>query len=454
MEIDELFKNLLEEIEPQLSLNVFNLWFSTLEPISLNENKLKIKVPMKIHKTMLTTTYKDLINSTIYSLTGKAYELEYITEDELEEEKKATAKKSTVIDVSAYFDDEWETNLNPRFTFDSFVVGDSNRLAVVAAHAVAENPGNVHNPLFLYGKSGIGKTHLMHAIGNYIVENSKMKVLYVTSNDFVADYTGIASANKGIDTINYAKEFKKKYQNVDVLIIDDIQFLVGADKSQQEFFHTFNALYQLNKQIIISSDRSPDDLKKIEDRLRSRFMMGLPVDIFPPDFDLRCKIIHRKIKNTSLEDKLSQEVIEYIANSCQNDIRFIEGTINRLMAYTAMMVPNKIDLNFAVEALKDYLSINIYAENSISKIQKAVADYFNITVNDLKSKKKTGNVSKPRHIAIYLCRTETDEGLSRIGLEFGGRDHSTVSAAVDKITNDLKNDDKLNAIVKEIKNKL
>ena len=454
MELEELFKNFLEEIEPQLSLNVFNLWFSKLEPISLDENKLKIKVPMKIHKTMLDTTYKDLINSTLYALTGKSYEIEYITEDEIEEEKKNEIKKSTVIDVSAYFDDEAETNLNPKFTFDSFVVGDSNRLAVVAAHAVAENPGAIHNPLFLYGKSGIGKTHLMHAIGNYIIQNSKKKVLYVTSQEYKEDYTGFASVNKGVDTINYANLLKNKYQNVDVLIIDDIQFLVGADKSQQEFFHTFNALYQLNKQIIISSDRSPDDLKKIEDRLRSRFMMGLPVDIFPPDFELRCKIIKRKIKNTSLEDKLNQEVIEYIANSCQNDIRIIEGKINRLMAYTAMMVPNKIDLNFAIEALKDYLNVNIYAENSISKIQKAVADHFNITVNDLKSKKKTSNIAKPRHIAIYLCRTETDEGLARIGLEFGGRDHSTVSASIEKISNELKTDDKLNNLVREIKNKL
>ena len=454
MEIKKLFNTFLEEIEPQLSLNVFNLWFSTLEPISMTEDTLTIKVPMKIHKTMLNTTYKNLIESTFFSITGKNYNIEYLTEDEIPEKNEETIvdnplKENTKEEIKENYD--WETNLNPNMTFDTFIIGDSNRLAVVSAHTVAENPGTMHNPFFLYGKSGIGKTHLMHAIGNYIVQNSNKKVLYITSNDFVADYSGIASAN---DTINYAKEFKNKYQNVDVLIIDDIQFLVGADKSQQEFFHTFNALYQANKQIIISSDRSPDDLKKIEDRLRSRFMMGLPVDIFPPDYELRCKIIKRKIKNTSLEDKITEEVVEYIANSCQNDIRFIEGTINRLMAYTAMMVPHRVDLNFAIEALKDYLSVNIYAENSISKIQKVVADYFGITVNDLKSKKKTNNIAKPRHIAIYLSRLETDEGLSRIGLEFGGRDHSTISASIDKITNELKKDEKLNLIVKEIKNKL
>lgn len=446
MEIGELFTKFLEEIEPQLSANAYNLWFSTLEPISLNENNIVMKVPMNIHKTTLSTTYSNIIKSTLLSLTGKEYEIEYLTEDELEEIKPKKEEKKV--------ENNWDSNLNPDLTFDSFIVGDSNRLAVVSAHAVAENPGSMHNPFFLYGKSGIGKTHLMHAIGNYIVKHTDKKVLYVTSNEFVSDYAGIASVNKGNDSINYAQEFKNKYQNVDVLIVDDIQFLVGADKSQQEFFHTFNTLYNANKQIIISSDRSPDDLKKIEERLRSRFMMGLPVDIFPPDYELRVKIIKRIIKNKTPEIKINDDVIEYIANSCQNDVRHLEGTINRLMVYTAMMIPEKIDLKFATEALNDYISTNIYAENSISKIQKAVADYFEITVNDLKSKKRTNNVALPRHIAIYLCRLETNEGLARIGLEFGGRDHSTVSASCEKITNDLKEDDKLKQIVKDIKNKL
>mgnify|MGYP004532531767 FL=1 len=453
MNLEELFKTFLEEVEHVVSINVYNIWFSKIKPISLSGNVLKICVPMEIYKKMLSENYKDVIDNIFQNITGKTFDFEYCTEDELQK-NMVIEKKEKVVDKEEETYESWETNLNPKFTFETFVVGDSNRLAVVSAHAVAENPGSIHNPLFLYGRSGIGKTHLMHAIGNYIVTHSNKKVLYVTSNEFVEDYTGIASLEKGINSMSYAKNFKDKYKNVDVLIIDDIQFLVGADKSQQEFFHTFNALYQSNKQIIISSDRSPDDLKKIEDRLRSRFMWGLPVDIYPPDFALRCKIIHNKIKNTSLEDRLNEEVIEYIANSCQNDIRFIEGTINRLMAYTAMMVPDKIDLNFAIEALKDYLSVNIYADNSISKIQKAVADYFGITVSDLKSKKKVANISKPRHIAIYLCRVETDEKLERIGLEFGGRDHSTISASYDKITNELKKDDKLNNVIKEIKNKL
>ncbi len=397
---------------------------------------------------MLGETYQELIDSTFFSLTGKNYNLIYKTEDEIE------TFSPPIMETKPNKETEYETGLNPKFTFDSFVVGNSNRLAFVAARAVAEAPGTIHNPLFIYGRSGLGKTHLMQAIGNYIKTHSDKKVIYTTSNEFMTDFTGIATIDKGSNNINYANEFKNKYRNVDVLIIDDIQFLVGAERTQQEFFHTFNTLHQENKQIIISSDKSPDDLKKIEERLRSRFMWGLPVDIYPPDFNLRCDIINAKIKNTSIENKLSEDVIEYIANSCVNDVRHIEGTINRLLAYTAMMVPDMINLDFAIEALKDYVNTNIFINNSIASIQNAVADYFKISIDDLKSKRRTNNVVRPRHIAMYLCRMETDENLAKIGLEFGGRDHSTVSTAIDKITSELETDDNLNKMLKEIKNKL
>ena len=288
----------------------------------------------------------------------------------------------------------------------------------------------------------------MHAIGNFIMKNSNKKVLYVTSDQFMTDFTGIADTS---NTIDYANQFKSKYRNVDVLIIDDIQFLVGAEKTQQEFFNTFQYLHQTNKQIIISSDRSPDDLKKLEERLRSRFMWGLPVDIYPPDFDLRCRIIKEKIKNTSLEKKLEDDVIEYIANACPSDVRHIEGTINRLTACTAMYVPEKVDLEFAIESLKDFVNKNVYVENSISKIQKVVADYYNVTIEDLKGKKRSNNIVIPRQIAMYLCRMETDETLERIGLEFGGKDHSTIISAVTKIEKRLKEDIDLFDTVNKIK---
>ena len=401
---------------------------------------------MEIHKQMLSVTYGEIIDDAFFAMTGMHYTFKYITEDEVDNFVEPVAPEET-----KEMEIEWNTNLNPKFTFDNYVVGNSNRLAFVAARAVAEAPGTIHNPLFIYGRSGIGKTHLMQAIGNYIKDHSKLKVLYTTSNEFRDEFTGIATSN---NKIGYANDFKNKYRNVDVLIIDDIQFLVEAEKTQQEFFHTFNALHQANKQIIISSDKSPDDLKKIEERLRSRFMWGLPVDIYLPDFNLRCDIIRSKVKNTSIEDKLNEDVIEYIANSCVNDVRHIEGTINRLLAYTAMMVPEKITLDFANEALNDYVNTNIFINNSISSIQSAVAEYFKISVDDLKSKRRTNTVVRPRHIAMYLCRVETDENLQKIGLEFGGRDHSTVSTAIDKIKEELEINPNLNNMLKEIKMKL
>ncbi len=446
MKTDELFLRFLNDIQTQVSQNAYTIWFSKLELLSIVNNVVTIKVPMEIHKQMLTETYADIIDASFFSMTGINYTFKYITEDEVE-----TFVQPVVEEEVLEKEVEWNTNLNPKFTFDSYIVGNSNRLAFVAARAVAEAPGTIHNPLFIYGRSGLGKTHLMQAIGNYIKDHSKLKVLYTTSNEFMTEFTGIATSN---NNLNYANEFKNKYRNVDVLIIDDIQFLVGAERTQQEFFHTFNALHQANKQIIISSDKSPDDLKKIEERLRSRFMWGLPVDIYPPDFNLRCEIIKAKIKNTSIENKLNEDVIEYIANSCVNDVRHIEGTINRLLAYTAMMVPDKITLDFANEALKDYVNTNIFINNSIASIQSAVAEYFKISVDDLKSKRRTNTVVRPRHIAMYLCRVETDENLAKIGLEFGGRDHSTVSTACDKIKEELEVNDNLNNMLKEIKMKL
>ena len=452
LKTQDVFKDFLSELSKDVSPSTYSVWFNGLELISMDNKDITIKVPLPVHKIILGTTYKDLLDETIFSLTGVNYNFNFVTKDEIEEKKDIIStiiqednKENTVT---------WNTNLNPNLNFDNYVVGESNRLAFISAMNVAQSPGTIRNPLFIYGRSGIGKTHLMHAIGNYITEHSDKKVLYTTSNDFRDEYAGISKIEKGQAAFDYATRFKNKYRNVDVLIIDDIQFLVGAELTQQEFFYTFEALHQANKQIIISSDRSPDDLKKIEERLRSRFTWGLPVDIYPPDFELRCEIIKQKIGNTSIKNKINRDVIEYIANACPNDVRHIEGTINRLLAYTAMMAPEFITLDFAIEAIKDYVNVNIYQENSISHIQKVVADFFKITVEDLKSKRRNNNIAKPRHIAMYLCRIETDENLAKIGLEFGGRDHSTVVASCDKIKNELRNNSAFDNLLKEIKSKL
>ena len=460
MNFEDIWSKFLDAVRKEVDPVSFGIWFSDTSIYDINEKSVVLLVPMFLHKKQFTTNnkYYDLITETFSSILGEFKELECVVKSEIE--NKVENLSSVVVDndlvINTPEEVKFESNLNKNLTFENFVVGDTNKFARTAAFAVAQNPGTTYNPLFIYGKSGLGKTHLMHAIGNYINENKpELKVLYTTSDDFRKDYTGIANNND--NSLDYANNFKKKYRDIDVLIIDDIQYLVGAEKTQEEFFHTFNDLHGRNKQIIISSDRSPEDLKLLEERLRSRFAWGLPVDIYPPDFDLRCKIIKDKIKRLSnISDKMTEDAVEFIASNCDSDVRSLEGAINRLIAYTAMIVPEKIDLEFTNEALKDYIGMgkNPYVSNDISSIQKAVADYYKITVEVLKGKKRSANIAYPRMVAMYLCRMLTDQSFPRIGLEFGGRDHSTVIHAVDKIEDDLKNNNQLKEIINEIKGKL
>ncbi len=453
MNNDDIWLQFLDIIKKDLNPVSFDTWFRETKIHAINNEKIVLQVPMSLHKKMLLSNYYDLIYDSFAKVTGIEREIDCILAEEIKENNIKEEIKQQSVDNSKLIHNEFDNNLNKSLKFDNFVVGDTNKFARTAAFAVAQNPGLQYNPLFIYGKSGLGKTHLMHAIGNYIVENNpELKVLYTTSDDFRKDYTGIA--NSSSNSLDYANEFKEKYRNIDVLIIDDIQYLVGAEKTQEEFFHTFNELHGKNKQIIISSDRSPEDLKLLEERLRSRFAWGLPVDIYPPDFDLRCRIIKDKIKYLTLADKMTDEAIEFIANNCDTDVRSLEGAINRLVAYTAMCVPEKIDLEFTNEALKDFITKNIYILNDITNIQKAVADYYKLTVEMLKGKKRSANIAYPRMVAMYLCRMLTDQSFPRIGLEFGGRDHSTVIHACDKIEEELKNNQELKDAVNEIKAKL
>ena len=446
--MDEIinWNEFLAIIKSKLSSVSFDTWFKETKLNKINNDSIEILVETNFHKENINRLYYDLIDEIITNMTGKSYDINFVVEDDIINNEISLSndiKNNT---------ENFETNLNPQYTFESFVIGDSNRFAQTAAVAVAEQPGKLYNPLFIHGKSGLGKTHLMHAIGNYITQNSNKKVLYVTSDKFISDFIGINRK----DTENYdvIEHFKEKYRNIDVLIIDDIQFLGGAEKTQQEFFHTFNTLYDSNKQIIISSDRSPDDLKLLEDRLRTRFRWGLTANIFPPDFDLRCKILKDKMSGLEGAKFVKEDVIEYIANNCESDVRYLEGSIRRLFAYAAMYGTNDINLDFAIEALKDYLGSSVYSNSNIAKIQKAVADYFDITVDNLKSKKRTANINNARQIAIYLCRMITEETTTRIGLEFGNRDHSTVLHAIEKVSKDLKNNESLKNQLTEIKNKI
>ena len=445
MSNEELWNSFLDILKTRISDISYETWFKDTSLIDITDGKLIIKVPMTFHKQFLNNNYSELIEEIINSITGTNYDLDFVVEEDL----------ASIDDNSANIDNDYKkinSNLNDKYTFENFIIGDSNRFAQTAALAVAEQPGKIYNPLFIYGKSGLGKTHLMHAIGNYIENNSNKNVLYVTSEEFISDFIGVNK--KESNNFEIVEHFKEKYRNIDVLMIDDIQFLGGASKSQEEFFHTFTNLYDSNKQIIISSDRSPDDLKILEDRLLTRFRWGLTVNIYPPDFELRCKILKDKMSGMEVAKLVNNDVIEYIASNCENDVRHLEGAITRLYAYAAMMCPKVINLEFAVDALKDYIGKSIYITNDIQKIQKAVADYFKITVEDLKSKKRTANINYPRQIAIYLCRMTTEETIIKIGLEFGNRDHSTVLHAFEKISSELKTNIKLKETLEEIKNKI
>lgn len=451
MNTQVLWTNFLNQIKDELSSLAYETWFSDTNLYSLEEGKAIIIVPMPIHKKHLSDNYDEQIKFILNNITGTNFELDFVLEEELKEIEEKTKKEKIEAIPDGVPHNKEQTNLNFKYTFENFIVGNSNKFAQAAALSVAENPGKMYNPLFIYGNSGLGKTHLMHAIGNYIINNTPKRVLYVTSDQFIQDFIGINKKDNTGTNFNYVDFFKNKYRNVDVLIIDDIQFLGGATQTQQEFFHTFNTLYSDSKQIIISSDRSPDDLKLLEDRLRTRFCWGLTVNIFPPDFNLRVEIIRKKIAAGKFEKEIPEDVIEYIASNMGNDVRQLEGSITRLVAYSAIMGGTSITLNLAIDALKDFISKGISEKNDIHRIQKVVAEFFQISVEDIRSKKRSSNIAFPRQIAMYLCRSITNESFPKIGTEFGGKDHSTVMHSVEKIENEIKVNKDLQNIIEKLK---
>ncbi len=451
MNIDILFQNALKIIETELSSLSFQTWFEDLKLIDLKDGKAIFQVPMAVHKKQLDNNYYEIIQSAFNQVTGTNFELEFLLEEEIKNKlEKESMKEEEKKEVGVPSSFNKKSNLNPNYTFDNFVVGNSNKFAQAAALSVAENPGKMYNPLFLYGNSGLGKTHLMHAIGNYIITNSNRKVLYVTSDQFINDFISINKKDDSGTNFNYVDFFKDKYRNIDVLIIDDIQFLGGATQTQQEFFHTFNTLYDDSKQIIISSDRSPDDLKLLEERLRTRFCWGLTVNIFPPDFTLRTEILRKKILAGNFEQDIPEDVIEYIASNMGSDVRQLEGSITRLIAYSTIMGGANITLNLAIEALKDFISKGLSEKNEIARIQKVVSEFFQINVEDIRSKKRSANIAFPRQVAMYLCRKLTTESFPKIGTEFGGKDHSTVMHSVEKIEKERKENHDLDNIIEKL----
>ncbi len=445
MDINIIWDSFLIKIKDELTPVLYDMWFTETKLIELTEEHAKILVPMPLYKKHLKDNYYDLIEKIFTDVTGSIFKFDFVTDDDL--------NNDSIIDIDEIGVPEnkiFNSNLDPKNTFETFITGSSNKFAKATALAVAEQPGTMYNPLFIYGKSGLGKTHLMHAIGNYIKDNSQKKVLYVTSDNFVNDYLEIYKKNNTDSNFELIEAFKKKYRDVDVLMIDDIQYLEMKHKTQQEFFNTFNELHTNNKQIIISSDRSPDDLKKLEERLRTRFVWGLIVDIHPPDFQLRMDIISNKISSHNMDELFTSEVKEYIANNCTSDIRKLEGSIRRVIAYSAMMNGSHITLELAAEALKDQFSKSIIAKNKIDQIQQIIAQNYNVTVEDLKGRKRSNDIAIPRQIAMYICRTYLNESLPKIGSEFGGKDHTTVMHAVKKIKDEIGKDESLHVEIDKI----
>ncbi len=450
MDNNKLWDEFLKIIKEKISTLSYQTWFEDTYLYSIKDNVATVVVPMAFHQKHLVDNYSDLIAETFTGITGNDYVFEFKLKSDLEEEE---ANLNDISDEENNDICSIDANLNPDYRFDSFIVGESNKFAFTAARAVAEQPGKSYNPLFLYGKSGLGKTHLMHSIGNYILENTHLKVLYISSDKFVNDYIN-AVRNNDKNSFDKIDVFKNKYRNIDVLMIDDIQFLGSATKGQEEFFHTFNELYNLNKQIIIASDRSVDDLKMLENRLLTRFNWGLTANITPPDFSLRVNIIRDKIAYQESAEDVPDEVIEYIANNFDSDVRQLEGAITRVFAYCLMMNRGVITLDMAVDALKDKLTDRSVFKNDIHRIQRVVCDYYKISLDDIKGKKRSLNINYPRQVAIYLCRILTTESFPKIGSYFGGRDHSTIINAYQKIENDLKNNQQLVAVVEELKREL
>ena len=464
MKLENLWNNFLSRIKENISSLSYETWFKDTKLVSLNKDNLAIVVvPMPFHKKHLVENYLNIMEETIYLITKKQYNFEFLLEEEwterTENETFNNLSNNKILETperknaNIIHQNIEDANLNKEYVFDTFIVGNSNRFAYTASMAVAEKPGKAYNPLFLYGKSGLGKTHLMHSIGNYIIENSNLKVLYISSDKFVNDFINAVRYNEK-DNFDKIDVFKNKYRNIDVLMIDDIQFLGNATKGQEEFFHTFNELYNENKQIVIASDRSVDDLKMLENRLLTRFNWGLTANITPPDFELRVNIIKKKISHQESAKDVPIEVIEYIANNFASDVRQLEGAITRVFAYALMMNKGKIDLDIAIDALKDQLTDKSVYKNDVHRIQTVVCDYFKITIEDIKGKKRSQNINYPRQVAIYLCRTLAHESFPKIGTYFGGRDHSTIMSSYRKIEKDLKENEQLKIVIKELKEML
>lgn len=439
----ELLNQAKELLKNEMTNISFTTWIKTLEIGNIYDNKIELITSNAMQTDAIKSRYYDLIINTFNFLTNKSWQLEIIDSSDASAQSNVQEALDNSFDNLTSSPEYSKTSLNPKYTFDTFVVGNNNRFAHAAALAVAEAPSSMYNPLFIYGGVGLGKTHLMQAIGNEILKrDSSKKVLYVTSEAFTNELVN------AIKDANYKNElFRNKYRNIDILLIDDIQFFAGKNTAQEEFFHTFNTLHQNGKQIILSSDKPPRDIALLEDRLKSRFEWGLIADISMPDYEMRLAILRKK---TQMEGILiDDDILSLIATRIDSNIRELEGVLNKILAYTSL-THSPITIEVVEKAIND---VTLQKENIISAdyIQDVVSNYFKIDKRDMISAKKSNDIAYPRQIAMYLCRTVGQMSFPRIGNDFGGRDHTTVMHAYKKIEKEIKENTNTKLIVESVK---
>lgn len=465
-DLHEIWSEVLNMMEIELTPMQFNTWVAPLEPLKMTEDELILRAPNNFIKKMILSKYLDNINHNLEFLLNKNLNITILepgdpSYNDLSLEKKTDPNGQQYFDINEGKQEEikektknkYDTNnqlLNPKYTFDTFVKGKSNELALAASRAVAENPATQYNPLFIWGGAGLGKTHLMQAIAHEILKNDpEMKVSYISSEKFTNEL--IASIGNKSTSKNI--EFRDKYRRIDVLLIDDIQFIAGKTGTQEEFFHTFNDLYTQNKQIIISSDRPPKEIKTLEERLISRFEWGLMTDIQMPDYETRVAILQAKLNQE--KKTMPMEVLEYIAMNIKSNIRELEGALLTVLAYSSLMKNHNIDIDLAKEALKKVIAEKERKPVTLELIQEIVASNYHLEIEDFSSKSRAKQIAYPRQIAMYLCRQLTDLSLMKIANSFN-RDHSTIMHGIDKITSDLGKDENLKKevqdLIREIKN--
>ncbi|MCI9423872.1 chromosomal replication initiator protein DnaA [Lachnospiraceae bacterium WCA-9-b2] len=455
--VNEKWPEIIEHlrVEHELSNVSFTTWIQPLKVYEIIDNTVFILVNMNASVEYIEKKYLLPLKVCISEVTGIDYEVVFVSEDD--------SRISEIRSMSADASHKKKTRtasekagLNPKYTFDTFVVGGNNNFAHAASLAVAESPGEVYNPLFLYGDVGLGKTHLMHSIAHFILnKNPKKKVLYVTSETFTNELIEALKKGKTADNESAMAQFRDKYRNNDVLLIDDIQFIIGKESTQEEFFHTFNHLHTSAKQIIISSDKPPKDIETLEARLRTRFEWGLIADISAPDYETRMAILRRKIELDHLDRyNIPEDVLTYIAENIKSNIRELEGSLNKLIALYKLNNPETIDIPLAAEALKDIISSYNNRVVTPELILDIVSDHFNITIADLKGNKRSASISVPRQICMYLMRTLTETPLQAIGIILGGKDHSTIKYGVEKIEKEMAKDETLHNTISIIMKKI